>query len=77
MAKSKIARSGDTKTPPAGVVKTTTPVRNTPIPKISPAPRKEITHEMISQRAYEIFTSGSGGSEVENWLRAERELKGL
>ncbi len=60
------------------VTKMTTPVRNTPIPKAStPAPAKlEVTHEMISQRAYEIYTSGTGGSEFENWVRAERELRG-
>jgi hypothetical protein len=31
---------------------------------------------MIARRAYEIWQSGSGGSEMENWLRAERELRG-
>jgi hypothetical protein len=31
---------------------------------------------MIAQRAYEISQRG-GGSEFENWLRAERELLGL
>ena len=59
--------------------RTSTPVRNTAIPR-SPTPqgggRREISHEQIAKRAYEISISGSGGSEVENWLRAERELKG-
>jgi hypothetical protein len=55
------------------VSKTMTPVRNSAIPKI-PA-KKEITHELISERAYFISMSGQGGSEMENWLRAERELK--
>jgi hypothetical protein len=59
--------------------RTTTPVRNTAIPR-SATPtggaRREITHEQIAKRAYEISISGSGGSELENWLRAERELKG-
>jgi hypothetical protein len=32
---------------------------------------------MIAKRAYEIWQSGKGGSEVENWLRAERELRAL
>ena len=59
-----------------------TAVRNTAIPKpqpaaaAAPAARKEITWEMISQRAYDIWSSGQGGSDEENWLRAERELRG-
>ena len=65
---------------PAG--KTTTQVRNSPLPKPQPAPSptggpaRQITHEMIARRAYEISISGSGGSDFDNWLRAERELKG-
>ncbi len=55
------------------------PVRNTPIPRAQapvPAPaKKQITREMIAKRAYEIWQSGKGGSEMENWLRAERELR--
>ncbi len=61
-----------------------TPVRNTPIPKVaaavsSPAPaaKKQVTREQIAVRAYEIFASGTGGSESDNWFRAERELRGL
>ena len=58
-----------------------TPVRNTPIPKVAaavaaPAP-KQITREQIAVRAFEIFASGTGGSESDNWFRAERELRGL
>jgi hypothetical protein len=59
--------------------RTTTPVRNTPVPKSAPATngaRREITHEAIARRAYEISISGSGGSEFDNWIRAERELRG-
>jgi len=55
---------------------TSTPVRNSSIPKTKPAARKDVTFEMIAQRAYEIWQSGDGGSECENWLRAERELRG-
>ena len=33
------------------------------------------SHQEIAKRAYEIFKSGKGGSEIENWLRAERELR--
>ncbi len=34
----------------------------------------EITSAEIAARAYAIHLSGSGGDELENWLRAEREL---
>lgn len=59
--------------------RTTTPVRNSPVPKPAPTPqpqKREITHEMIAKRAYEISISGTGGSDFDNWIRAERELKG-
>jgi hypothetical protein len=61
-----------------------TPVRNTPIPKVSVAPvaaaapaPKQISREQIAVRAFEIFASGTGGSESDNWFRAESELRGL
>jgi hypothetical protein len=38
--------------------------------------RKEITHQMIAERAYEIYLSGGGGTPEENWYQAERELRG-
>ena len=63
-----------------------TPVRNSPIPRAAaPAAQpiaqkqgatKQITWEAIAKRAYEISQSTSGGSEFDNWLRAERELRG-
>ena len=64
---------------PAPAPAVSSPVRNSPIPKVStPAPvKKEITYEMIARRAYEIYLSGTGGSEQDNWYRAERELRGL
>ena len=65
-----------------------TEVRNSPVPKVTspspiakaaaaatPAP-KIITHEMIAVRAYEISQSPACGSEYDNWIRAERELRG-
>jgi hypothetical protein len=62
------------------VTKTVTEVRNTPIPKIaakkSAAPRV-VTHDDIAKRAYEIHLSSAGGTEADNWYRAERELRGL
>ena len=58
-------------------------VRNTPIPRqpaAKPQPnmsiRREPTQAEIAKRAYEIWQSGKGGSQTENWLRAERELRG-
>ena len=36
----------------------------------------EITDEQIRQRAYEISQGADGGTEEENWLRAEQELRG-
>ena len=33
----------------------------------------ESDDDLIAQRAYEIHVS-EGGTEIENWLRAEREL---
>jgi hypothetical protein len=67
-------RIAETKAP-AKVVKSTPP-RNSPVPKTA-TPRREITHEMIAKRAYEIFLSGRGGDEMHNWLAAERELRAL
>ena len=57
-------------------------MRNTPIPR-QPAKqqpsmsiRREPAQADIAKRAYEIWQSGKGGSQMENWLRAERELRG-
>jgi hypothetical protein len=58
-----------------------TPVRNTAVPKgktkSAAAPKAEPTYDQISARAYEIWQSGQGGNDHENWVRAERELRGL
>ncbi|MGC4033391.1 MAG: DUF2934 domain-containing protein [Tepidisphaeraceae bacterium] len=56
--------------------------RNTVIPKASPAGAAvsvtkapvPVTYERIAERAYYISQNG-GGSEFENWIRAEAELK--
>ena len=65
--------------PAAAAAVTSTPVRNTPVPKgaVRQAAKKEVTYGDIAQRAYEIWASGQGGSEMDNWLRAERELRGV
>jgi hypothetical protein len=39
--------------------------------------RKKVSHEMIQERAYHIAVSGSGGSPLDHWLIAERELLGV
>jgi len=36
----------------------------------------EVTYEMIAERAYHIAHSGEGGTDEENWHRAEAELRG-
>jgi hypothetical protein len=53
----------------------TTAIRNTPIPKVGAPIQREVTHEMIARRAFEIHLSGFGGDQMHNWLLAERELR--
>ena len=61
----------------------TTPVRNTPIPRpqsssgVPSFQKKQPSHDQIAKRAYEIWQSGKGGSQQDNWYRAERELRGF
>jgi hypothetical protein len=77
--KFKFNRTGKTTQAAASekVIKTT-PVRNSPVPRpIGTVARKEVTHGMISKRAYEISLGNQCGDELHNWLSAERELKGL
>jgi hypothetical protein len=38
--------------------------------------RREPTREQIEQRAFEISQSDEAATPVENWKRAERELRG-
>lgn len=52
-----------------------TPVRNSAIPKAAAKPARTITNDMIAKRAYEISQSPLCGSEVDNWLKAEAELR--
>jgi len=59
----------------------TTSVRNTAIPRSTnstaggQSSRQPVNHQTIAQRAYEIWQSGKGGTEQDNWYRAERELR--
>ena len=41
-----------------------------------PSLGERVSRDEVSRRAYEIWQSGAGGSETENWLRAEQELAG-
>ena len=60
------------------VVASTTAVRNTAVPPKSASKKIAApTFEQIAMRAYEISKSGQGGSQDDNWFRAERELRGL
>ncbi len=46
------------------------------VDKKSVSKNKKPTFEQIQQRAYQIYMeNGYKGSEMENWLRAENELK--
>ena len=56
--------------------KTPAPRAATPQSAARPA-AKQVTHELIARRAYEIWASGQGGTAMENWIRAERELRGV
>jgi hypothetical protein len=69
ISNSSAGKSFTSKPEPASTVS-----RGSPVPRPSPV-KREITHEMIAKRAFEIHMSGKGASPTENWLRAERELK--
>jgi len=63
---------------PAVKAVVSTPVRNSAIPKPAAVTARkpiEITGEMIAKRAFEIHASGKGGSELDNWFAAERQLR--
>ena len=69
-------KAAPAKVAPAARPVASTPVRNTPVPKAAaaaPAARRQPTQSDIAARAYEIWQR-SGGSQDENWFRAEREL---
>ena len=65
------------KKPAVKVTKTaTTSVRYSAVPKATAVVVKpELTFARIAERAYSIASSGQGGSEFDNWLRAEKELR--
>ena len=47
----------------------------TPTTTSSRFSRREITHDQIARRAFEISQSPNAGSPEEYWYRAERELR--
>lgn len=89
IAKKTTKRNSPVPRQPAGGGSKQSAIRNTPVPRqgngggttsrsASPAPgaKRQVTSDQIAKRAFEIWQSGKGGSEMENWLRAERELRG-
>jgi len=40
-----------------------------------PSPEPTLDRDAIAQRAYELSQSGDAGSDEDNWLRAEQELR--
>lgn len=65
---------------PAAIAPTVTAVRNSAVPPKAPAvaARKPApTYDQIALSAYYIWKSGNGGSQEENWFRAERQLRGV
>ena len=84
-----MARFNNPASRPAAAPKAPSPikteVRNSPIPKVTQPARagaptnsssspRQINHETIAQRAYFLWKT-NGGSEFDNWIRAERELR--
>jgi hypothetical protein len=74
--KSSNSRSSSSKSAPRKAAPPVTVSRNTPVPRPA-TPKREVTHEMVAKRAYEIYRSGKGGDQLGNWLRAERELRSV
>lgn len=37
--------------------------------------RREISHQQIAERAYELYNSGAPGAPDDHWLQAETELR--
>ena len=72
--------SSATKKPVVGSF--STPVRNSPIPRVQTTPSTQAgrklppTPDQIAVRAYEIWLSGKGGNQDDHWYQAVRELGG-
>jgi len=79
MAAKKSTKSTTAKKSPAKGTGKSTAVRHTPIPQIEtdiivPPVLSAITHDRIAKRAHAIWQH-NGGSELDNWTAAERELR--
>jgi hypothetical protein len=62
--------------------KTVSVIGNMGIPPSAPGitkliVEKLVTHDEIASRAFDLFNSGAGGSQDDQWFRAERELLSL
>lgn len=83
MAKKISSTASRSSAPATAAPVSSTPVRNTPIPRPQSGSQsgfqssKQPSREQIAKRAYEIWKSGKGGSQDENWYRAERELRSM
>jgi hypothetical protein len=77
MAK-KITTTKTTAASKSAAVPTTTAIRNSAVPPKAAAAKKQApAYDQIALSAYLIWKSGTGGNQDDNWLRAERELRGL
>jgi hypothetical protein len=78
MSRQSFSKSPATRSTREDGASASTAVRNSSIPKAAATQTmssRPITHDQIAKRAYEISQSQQRGSEFENWIRAERELK--
>lgn len=75
MAKKSTTRKSTPRTTAPAKVVSTTSVRNSAIPRAVAPAAAVPTHDQIAQRAYDIYASGQGGSDYDNWCRAECELR--
>ena len=51
------------------------PAPNPGVPRVQFTAQPTVTHDMIARRAFEIHCADTGGSTLDDWLRAERELR--
>jgi len=51
------------------------PAPNGGVPRVQFMAQPTLTHDMIARRAFEIHCTDPGGSALDDWLRAERELR--
>jgi hypothetical protein len=78
----KSGKSNNAKAAPVPAAKAVPPPAPAPAAKVAPKPvkapgRRQPTQDEIGVRAFEIFVSEGcqEGHDLENWLRAEKELR--